>query len=314
MRSVAVSRWRVRDLMPWILFSVLVLLPLYGLAFILAARSGLFDLRRKALTSSELSATWGFVGSAIAGAVVVVGFLFTRAQAKRTERRLALDTAVSGLQLVSSNDGHTYAPKAVVAGALATLVHLDYPVIAMRTLAAAWEENAVDAASATWLINEVYGSENEEAQLEAAVLLDRHATELCLQDQGSFLWPSEIEYIWPDNISLRARILTFRAILKVLMSKTPEWWEGGGRAGWATALFREVMLTDPDNRIKREAIVALKILLPKLKISDLLLHVEWKPVEDVKQEVAKWDAELPYTNQRLMMLIRYQNQLITWVT
>jgi hypothetical protein len=54
------------------------------------------------------------------------------------------------------SDGTAYPTKAAVAGAIAALIHLEHPVIAMRCLEAAWDDNAVDRGTAAWLISEVY--------------------------------------------------------------------------------------------------------------------------------------------------------------
>ena len=136
------------------------------------------------------------LGSVLAALVAIIGILVTRAQSARADRRLALETTVSGLKLVATSDGAGYAPSAVVAGALATLIHLQQPVVAMRALAPSWDERKIDVASAAWLISEIFTSSNGQAQLEAAGILDSHAGELCHRDPGRFSWPASVEFRW----------------------------------------------------------------------------------------------------------------------
>jgi len=50
---------------------------------------------------------------------------------------------------VMHEDATGYRPRGVVAGALATLVHLKHSVVAMRSLAACWADDAVNTPTAT---------------------------------------------------------------------------------------------------------------------------------------------------------------------
>jgi hypothetical protein len=149
-----------------ILIVFFVVLPLYIITIFIAIRSGLFSSSEKSLTGDESKAIWGLIGSAITASATLIALLVASNQNRRSEYRLTMDTAVRGIALSQSPDG-SYGTNAVVAGSLATLAHLDHPVIAMRMLAAAWRDNAVDTASAVWLINEVLIKGTPESQLEA---------------------------------------------------------------------------------------------------------------------------------------------------
>jgi hypothetical protein len=70
----------------------------------------------------------------------------------------------------------------------------DVRAIAMRSLAACWNDNAVDIPSATWLLSESFASPDAQAQIEAAAMLDAHAHDLCEEPSGTFSWPASIEY------------------------------------------------------------------------------------------------------------------------
>jgi hypothetical protein len=160
----------------WWAVLILIALPLYAIAVALVVRSQVFAFGRSSLSTGDVQALWAFIASGVTASLTLVGLLLTRSHNRRTlalqieaERRLVLETVVKGLDLVAPTE--TYAPSAKIAGALAALVHLDHPVIAMRTLGAAWGDGVVDSASAVWLINEVFERGSKHSQLEAATLL-----------------------------------------------------------------------------------------------------------------------------------------------
>ncbi|WP_448620896.1 hypothetical protein [Geodermatophilus sp. URMC 65] len=170
-------------------------------------RADLLDVD-KTFSADETKALWALLASGFTATVTLTGFLITRAHNLRllaaqeaaesqqaivqeeTERRLVLDTAVKGVSLLGAGDGK-YAPRAAVAGALATLVHLGHPVIAMRCLAAAWADKAIDTASATGLIDEGLASDDGGSQLEANLLMT-NAGQLVTDDRpGDLHWPCD---------------------------------------------------------------------------------------------------------------------------
>jgi hypothetical protein len=258
-----------------------------------------------------LKPIWAFLAAAATAAVALTGVFFTRAQSARTEERLALDTAVNGLKLLMTEDGTRYAVPGVVAGAVATLVHLKHPVIAMRALAACWEDNAVDAPSATWLISEIFELHAHPAQLEAAAMLDAHAHELCREAAGSFSWPASIEFRWIPNAPLPARLRVLRAVLRTLVSKEPGWWRQGGRQGWAFALFHHALQTDKNNDIKAHAASALACLVPLLRSSGLTLIQsldDWISIRDIEEDV----TNAPAKTRDIVMLRQSLRDLEYW--
>ncbi len=262
---------------------------------------------------------WGFIGAAVAAAVALIGALFTRAQAARADRRLALETTVNGLKLMTVADGTRYAPEGVVAGAIAALVHLQHPVIAMRALGACWGDKGIDIASATWVISEIFDGDDPQAQLEAAAMLDAHATELCGSDPGALSWPAAIEFCWIPKAPLPARLRVLRAILRTLLSKPPSWWREGGRQGWAVALLHEAVRTDADKDLKQHAATALDTLLPLLQASNLVEIQSakgWIEVRDVRRDVDQ--AQGPGTDgapaKRIVMLEQELGKLTPWAS
>jgi hypothetical protein len=308
----------------WWAVLIFIALPLYAIAAALVIRSQVFAFGRGSLSAGDVQAVWAFVASGVTASLTLVGLLFTRSHNQRTlalqaeseknraaaaveaERRLVLETVVKGLDLVAPTG--EYAPSAKIAGALAALVHLDHPVIAMRTLGAAWGDKVVDSASAAWLINEVFERGTKQSQLEAAILLDINASKLCADSPGIFSWPMSIEFEWPWNMQLNARLYVFRAVLSTLTSKPLDWWSSGGRVGWALSLLDEAVRSDPDGDVKAEAAVAANTILPVVTLVRLQCGGRWKPIEEVRTRVANVDRP-----RVIQMLRPFQNELVDWV-
>jgi hypothetical protein len=238
----------------------------------------------------------------------VIVALVAHAQAARAERRLALETTVSGLKLLMASDGARYAPRGVVAGAVATLVHLGHPVVAMRVLAACWDDGTIDTPSATWVISEVFESNDPQAQLEAAAMLDARARELCGCPPGSFSWPSAIEFRWIPGAPLPARLRVFRSVLRMLVTKSPQWWSEGGRQGWAVGVLYDAMQKDPDAGVRWHAAMAVEILLPPLEEAGLteIQGEGWVAIARVRKNVEHALANKIRWRQALTNKIRWR--------
>src|SRR5664280_558691 len=142
-------RRKGRWILPFLLF-LLGVVPLYLLAGASALRSHL--LTHGPVTPDDARAAWVFLGAWTAGVAGVISAAMawshnsrsltlerqvqqksaafnrdveerTRVQELQNQSRLILDTAVTGLGLLTTPSG-TYAARSTVAGALATLVHL----------------------------------------------------------------------------------------------------------------------------------------------------------------------------------------------
>jgi hypothetical protein len=168
----------------------LVIAPFLGIASLTIVRSKLLDFD-KGLTDEQFKALWTFIGAGLAASATVLGTLLTTSHNKRTlaiqkeaddrkqileneaAERLKVDTAISGLSLVSQ-DGK-YAPKASIAGGLASLVHLGHPNIAMRVLGAALTDDAVDGDTAAWLLGQILISDVTTGTAEDLVRAKREA-------------------------------------------------------------------------------------------------------------------------------------------
>jgi hypothetical protein len=244
-----------------------------------AVRTGVFDLTDKTISDEELKALWAFIATGLGTAATIIGLLFTKSHNARTlalqaeaekrksilesesEARLRLDTVVKGLDLLTATDGG-YAPKAKMAGGLAALIHLGHPVIAMRTLAAAWDDNAVDPATACWLINEVllYGS--RDSKEEAAELLREHSSNLTSEQEGHYAWPTVLEGGWLTNISVNARANILFSAIALLLSRERAWW-GGAFA--SMTMLDEALIVDDNSTIKESTAILAKPILALLR-------------------------------------------------
>ncbi|MFD5731660.1 hypothetical protein ACFWIY_02370 [Streptomyces sioyaensis] len=238
--------------------ALFVVAPLWLLAITVAIRSSLFDFNKGALNAEDTKALWVFIASGLTAAVTLTGLLLTANHNRQAEKRLGLDTAVKGIALTHVADG-SYAKKAVVAGALSTLVHLHHPVIAMRMLAAIWEEGAVDKASAIWLIDEALERGTPESKVEASRLFDKHAEELCHTIPGQYEFPAILEKKWPSELPYEARLALIFGIPKFLTSKPIPWWTDGHH--WVCPLLEAAREEDKDKNIQAFAARMLKILL-----------------------------------------------------
>lgn len=301
---------------------LLVVIPLYAITVTLVLRSHIFD-PKVAISSGDARALWALIGSGLAASVTLVGLLFTRshnertlalqAEAERTrvaaskeaESRLALETVVKGLDLIAVAE--KYAPSAKIAGSLAALVHLKHPVIAMRTLGAAWSDGVIDVPSAVWLIDQVFERGSDQSRLEAAALLDNHATELCTETPGLFYWPASAEYIWPARMEFNVRLRVLRSVLSVLTSRSVDWWRNGGRAGWALSLLDEVIQHDSDPMLVGEAAMAARKILYVVSFSHIQYRSGWKPVEEVRSRVMNVSQEMV-----IFMLRPAQQKVTEW--
>ncbi|SNX62311.1 hypothetical protein SAMN06272735_4082 [Streptomyces sp. TLI_55] len=266
MRSTSTPRKNRRiNLISLIAVALLVVAPLYLLAVTVAIRSNLFDFDKGALDAKDTKALWAFIGSGIAAAVTLTGLLVTANHNRQAERRLGLDTAVKGIALTHREDG-SYAQKAVLAGALSTLVHLYHPVIAMRMLSATWREDAADTASAIWIIDEVLEDGTPESQIEAARLFYQHADQLCYASAGQYEFPAILEKKWPAKLPWDARLALLTGLPKFLTSKPKQWWTDGHH--WICPLLEAVIKDDNDKSLKAFAHDMLERLLSDVEPSD----------------------------------------------
>ncbi|WP_109508602.1 hypothetical protein [Nocardioides speluncae] len=216
-------------------FVCLVVVPLYALVLVVVVRSDLWQLGGGPFNDEQFKALLLFLGAALGTVATVVGFLLTKASSERSLAQQQLDSAVQALSLIKQDDG--YAAKAVTAGALATLVHLGHPVIAMRTLQAALDDDAVDLSTAVWLIDQVLTATPVRGARDDLVVSKQDAVELLatqlprLPDDdhpGNVAWPLCAVGAWPPDLGQQPGWRLMHTLLGLLVSRDAGWWTSRG--------------------------------------------------------------------------------------
>lgn len=196
----------------------------------------------------QLKNLWGFIGVAIGALVTLIGTLLTDQHNRRTsaiaresesraklaqehqekldalsEQRLSLDTVTKLLELITEGDG--YAPKARVAGAIATMVELRGGTVAVRLLGELWAADKVDTDTAIWLVNRVLSDEgtSDAEAIASTDIIARNAHKLFPHEDTGY-WPEIAIDKWPSSLPGDARDGLRVAALRALLSKPPDYW------------------------------------------------------------------------------------------
>jgi hypothetical protein len=247
---------------------LLLVLPLYAIAVVISIRSELFRFKGAPFSNSQLKAAWTFLAAGLAATATVLGALLTKSHNDRTlalqseterrqrlfetetNERLSMDSVINGLELMCRNG--EYSPKAITAGGLATLVQLGHPIVAMRALAAAMPDGAVDDDTATWLISQVLTATTtkgtswdlEAAKEEAANLLYKYAPYLtdASSENADFSWPDAVTAQWPEGLPQNASLNILAALVELLLSQRKEWWKSNGQTySWISYTIDEAL-------------------------------------------------------------------------
>jgi len=244
--AVRSGRWLSRRIgQHWLAltFVLLVVIPVYALVAAVVVRSGLWHFHGGPFNDEQFKALLLFLGTALGTTATLIGLLVTRASAARSLAQQQLDTAVQALNLIRNDQG--YAAKAVISGALATLVHLGHPVIAMRTLQTAWSSgDAVDVKTAVWLIDQVLASNASSASAsdliaskqEAVEMLNANLAQLVHDDRpGDVDWPMSA-FAWPRHLDQQTSWRLLQTLLALLTRNPAEWWTRDGFT-WSWTIY-----------------------------------------------------------------------------
>jgi hypothetical protein len=253
--------------LPWVALFLFVIAPLYLAAAALAWRADLLTFSG-GISDEQFKAIIAFLGTSLAATATLATALLTRSHNLRTlafqenveaearvarqaeSNRLNLDTVVRGLELIGTGD--SYAPKAKVAGALATLVHLGHPVIAMLALGSAWQEGKVDCDTGCWLISQTLQRGSEPSAVEAVALLVRHAGDLVTDAHPSQMsWPDALWADWPSHRTENVRLTALEALCQVLLARPSD--SMTKLNSIAARVAYTAMSQDPDETIQRHA-------------------------------------------------------------
>jgi len=313
------ARHRVRD---WRLALILVG-PLYLIGLILVLGAGIAAIRGPSRTAGQLNAAeLAFLASAFATLVSATGLWLTKTYNDRAEDRLVLETVATGLNMIGQDGG--YAPAAKVAGALATLIHLEHPVIAIRALRAAWLDGAVDAETATWLIGEVLETGTPGSKLEAARLL-RSRVEVLTEGRADgsldLHWPYPLYENWPVTLDIEARIDILQAMVDLLLSRPLRAWRAGdyspGARGysWMLPLLDEIIREEPDPVIKGQAAIVAETLLATMPAATQVnWRSNWVAIGPMRERAAVTAAAAMKSGQRLTPFRDVGERLQKWAS
>ena len=261
-RAPAGQRWL--GYLPYLGLGLLIVLPLWVMAVLLAIRAGMFRLSG-APSSTQTSVFLTFIGGGLATAATVLAALFTWEHNRRERRRLIMDTVIKSLESLEAG-------KSRVVGVLSSIIQLGQPRVALRVLAPIWETGQVDDETATWLIGQVLapdraridsgdGDTIDQATVEeAAVLLREHADKLTKDKERSFSFPGHFKDEWSTEPELPhdAKAQMLIAMGTMLASRSKDWWACDGHCPqWPTGILVKCARHDPDPQVKSAAAVLL---------------------------------------------------------
>lgn len=292
-RRTAGQKWLGH--LPYALLMIGVVLPMAVMVGLLAVRTGMFRVSG-ALDPRQTSTFLAFIGGWLGTAATVLGMLFTWQHNRRERYRLGLETVVKSLDCLESRQS----PR--VAGALASMVLLGHPRLALRVLASAWKLDQVDAEAATWLIGQILTSGSarrakdgdpvdQSAVVEAAVLLREHAGKLTNDEPRSFSFPWHFYKQWDaePELPLEAKEQLLVAMGKMLASRGIQWWASDGNPPrWPTEIFRQCAQFDRDPKIGPAAAVLFAELNVHFRDA---FESSFKDVPDVLQDILRTGEE-----------------------
>jgi len=307
-------------------FIALLVLPLYALVISVVVRSGLWDLWGEPFNDEQFKALFLFLGAALGTTATVIGLLLTRASAERslaqqqldTERSLAqqqLDTAVQALSLIKHDT--EYAAQAVVSGALATLVHLGHPVIAMRTLQTALRDKAVDITTAVWLIDQVLVAAPSAARRADLVVSKQEAVELLhtnlerLTDDdkpGEVDWPLSALAAWPKGLGQQSGWRLMQALMELLCSRPAHWWTQKYTWSWVIYTLDQLVQDETADTGLRTEAAGYGLLLLRAHPGDVNGLTDTAPRAEVEERLRALAGDVPRLEHRVLAI-----QLEEWV-
>ena len=226
----------------WILPAALLLVP-YTLALYYIATSHWLSASN-VNNADTTKAILAFLATGVTAAITMIGLLLTAEHNRSTRNQLALDTAVKSLGLIEGDQAES---KALVGGAIASLVHLGHPIIAIRVLDSAWESNAVHSASACWLIGEVLERDHDRAAIEAAALLRSNVDKLAchLNEPCEYYWPPTLYRGWRYRLPWRARVDLVMTAVELILCRPRAWW-AKGELIWILLLLNSIQDKERD--------------------------------------------------------------------
>jgi hypothetical protein len=251
--------------------TVAVVLGVLALFLILVVALWQFDVFEAGTSGSDaqiVAAMIALVGGMLASAFTLVGVLLkhsidrqTARLAAETEQRLALETSIRAVELLTMPDGSN-APGARQAGALFVLGSqpLRQLDLALALLEQQWEPDGnVSASAAVWVVDQALRHGDADLQNDAATVLASHVAQI-VGPRGDMDWPSCVLSKWPNDISPNARVMLVEALSGALECLPPEEWEQGN-IGWFISQFDLIRRADTTSLAGPHATLFLSVLL-----------------------------------------------------
>lgn len=233
-------------------YLLIVVFPLLWMGIVIAIRSGILVPTKAALVGDQIKVYLAFIAGGLATSVTFIAAIFSWDHNRMEHGRLILDSTTKDLEIIAEE-------KARVAGALASMVKLGQPVVAMRALGPIWTANAVDSYTATWLIDQVLNENRElSAVKEAATLLQVHSKSLTDEESHAVSWPGQLHRHWNYYLPEYAKQQILKALIHVITSQSISWWQFNDTG---TRWFIRILLEAAEDRDKDIRVAASKVLI-----------------------------------------------------
>jgi hypothetical protein len=258
----------------YLLFMVIIVVPLLTMAVSLALRAGMVSgvPRSNAPSSGQIELYLTFVTGGLASAATLLAALFTRDHNMRERRRLRLETVLKSLDALPAQT----LPR--IAGVLSAMVLLGHQRVAVRVLEPLWERGEVDPGTATWLVGQVLAGDrtyddandadrvDEAAINEAAALLASHVDQLT--DKRMYYFPGHFlrQWLTDKELPYSAKDDLLLTMGKMLVSQGKDWWSPHGDLPlWPTIVLVECAEHDRVRSIRSAAAVLLAALYDRFR-------------------------------------------------
>lgn len=196
---------------------------------------------------------------------VALGAIFTWNNKRSEERRLRVEAINRSAEFLKQD---SVGPKerATVLFSLIRLEEYDFALEMVRML---WASREITSGAAVWVIDQIlqirpsiFPSKQERLDSlkdYATVALWQHSS-LLLDENGSFEWPTCVEWRWDERLSFYARKCILRTIMDVFCSRRFDSWE----KRWIDSLLTTLKIVheeDNDSRHRyRSACIMLAVL------------------------------------------------------
>ncbi len=180
----------------------------------------------------------------------------------------------------------------------------------MRCLGSAWEQGAVDSASAVWLIDEALQIRSPDTQIEAAALLELYVRKLVVELDGetTLYWPSRWSISWHTDVPLDVRIQLIVVAVKATTLRPRSQWRATTPA--INTLYAATVEED-DPPTKNMAARLLLVMLEGIPAShtNTTFGARWVSIEDMRSAAR---AVVEAGEQELLRTREFESILRSW--